>query len=210
MIQNNDSFLLELSAEMDRFEGYAHPHGLRVASIADAIGAKFDLAEQDRHLMQYAAMVHDIGEVAMDREYIGDTRFLSDIERIDMQRHPIIGEQEAAKHGLSKGVQLLIRWHHEWWNGQGYPDRLSHEQIPLAARIIRLADTFSAMTDTRPQRPAFALGDAIRNIKEWAGIEFDPNVVKAFLSLPESVIAVSERPTQERFSEADETSFRNL
>jgi HD-GYP domain-containing protein (c-di-GMP phosphodiesterase class II) len=100
-----------------------------------------------------------------------------------MQRHTVIGEQEAAKRGWNRAVQLLVRWHHEWWNGAGYPDALEREQIPLAARILRVADTYSAMTDARPYKPAVSVTEAKRYLTEWAGIEFDPKIVKAFLSL---------------------------
>jgi HD-GYP domain-containing protein (c-di-GMP phosphodiesterase class II) len=119
----------------------------------------------------------------MNRGYIAASGVLRDEERIDMQRHPVIGEQEAAKMGLSRAVQLLVRWHHEWWNGSGYPDALGHEQIPLAARILRLADSYAALTDVRPFSVPISTAEARRYISEWAGIEFDPRVVKAFLEL---------------------------
>jgi len=76
-----------------------------------------------------------------------------------------------------------VRWHHEWWNGAGYPDALEREQIPLGARILRVADTYSAMTDARPYKTAISAAEAKRYLTEWAGIEFDPKIVKAFLSL---------------------------
>jgi HD-GYP domain-containing protein (c-di-GMP phosphodiesterase class II) len=155
-----DEKLLEISAQMDDFEGYSHAHGLRIAAIADAIGKSFNLAAHDRFFMQQAALVHDIGELVMDRAYIRENRDLSDEERVDMQRHPVIGEQEAARRGLPRGVQLLVRWHHEWWNGGGYPDALEGDQIPLAARILRVADSYAALTDDRPRREAMTLDDS--------------------------------------------------
>ncbi len=177
-----DEKLLELSSEMDAFEGYTYAHGLRIAAIADAIGKEFNLAAHDRFFMQQAALVHDIGEMVMNRDYIKDNRMLTATERLDLQRHPVIGEQEAAKRGLSRGVQLLIRWHHEWWNGTGYPDCLEGEQIPLAARILRVADSFAALRDNRPRRKAMSVAEAKAHLIEWAGLEFDPKVVKAFLA----------------------------
>lgn len=179
---NFDEKLLELSSEMDAFEGYTHAHGLRIAAIADAIGKRFNLAAHDRHFMQQAALIHDIGEMAMNRDYIKQNRALSGAERLDMQRHPVIGEQEAAKRGFSRGVQLLVRWHHEWWNGGGYPDALEGDQIPLAARILRVADSFAALRDDRPRRKAMSVAEAKAYMSQWAGIEFDPKVVKAFLT----------------------------
>jgi putative nucleotidyltransferase with HDIG domain len=179
----SDEPLAQISAAMDEFEGYAHPHGRRVAVIAEAIAEKFNFASHDRHALRQAALVHDIGEMVMNREYIKASRLLREEERIDMQRHTVIGEQEAAKRGLSRAVQLLVRWHHEWWNGAGYPDALEREQIPLAARILRVADTFAALTDSRPYSVAISASEAKRYLVEWSGIEFDPKVVKAFLSL---------------------------
>jgi len=179
----SDEPLAQLSAAMDEFEGYAHPHGRRVAAIADAIAEKFNFASHDRHALRQAALVHDIGEMVMNREYIKASRLLREEERIDMQRHTVIGEQEAAKRGLSRAVQLLVRWHHEWWNGTGYPDALEREQIPLAARILRVADTYAALTDSRPYSLAISASEAKRYLVQWSGIEFDPKVVKAFLAL---------------------------
>jgi HD-GYP domain-containing protein (c-di-GMP phosphodiesterase class II) len=198
-----DEKLLEISAEMDEFEGYGHQHGLRIANIADAIGKQFSLAAHDRFFMQQAALVHDIGEVVMNRDYIKESRGLTQDEFLDVQRHPVIGEQETARRGMSRGVQLLVRWHHEWWNGAGYPDALEGEQIPLAARILRVADSYAALTDNRPRREAMEDEEAKRYMAEWAGLEFDPKVVKAFLAIdPANYVtpAAAEAPPKFRFS----------
>ena len=177
-----DEKLLELSSQIDAFEGYSHAHGLRIAGIADEIGREFGMSVHDRHVMQHAAMVHDLGEMMMNRPYIREGRELTGIEKLDMQRHAVIGEQEAAKRGLSRGIQLLIRWHHEWWNGNGYPDRLHGEQIPLAARIIRVADSYAALTADRPRRAARSDAEAKQYLREYAALEFDPRVVMTFLT----------------------------
>jgi putative nucleotidyltransferase with HDIG domain len=178
-----DEKLLELSSQMDAFEKYSHAHGLRVAEIADAIALRFHIVDQDRFILQQAALLHDIGEMAMNRDYISVARPLTDAERFDMQRHTVIGEQDAAKRGLGKGVQLLIRWHHEWWNGDGYPDAIVGNDIPLSVRILRVADGYASMTADRPFRAALSETDARDHMINFAGIEFDPRVVKAFLDL---------------------------
>ncbi|MDQ6785951.1 MAG: HD domain-containing protein [Acidobacteriota bacterium] len=175
--------LLKFAAAIDEFEGYAHSHAARIAVLADALARKFNLASHDRFSLRQAALLHDIGEPVMNRDYIKTDRALSEDERIDMQRHPVIGEQEAARRGLSRAVQLLVRWHHEWWNGAGYPDAIGREQIPLAARILRVTDTFAALTDRRPHRATMSVGEAKQYLTEWAAIEFDPKVVKMFLLL---------------------------
>jgi putative nucleotidyltransferase with HDIG domain len=184
-----DEKLLELSSQMDAFEHYSHAHGLRVAEIAESIAAKFNLSEHDRFVLQQAALLHDIGEMEMKRDYISAARELTEAERHDMQRHTVIGEQDAAKRGLGKGVQLLIRWHHEWWNGGGYPDAIAGEDVPLSARILRVADAYASMTADRPFRAAVNESDARKHLIELSAIEFDPQVVRIFLSVQEQTNA---------------------
>jgi HD-GYP domain-containing protein (c-di-GMP phosphodiesterase class II) len=174
---------LQLAAAADRFERYANPHATRIAAIADEIAKAFHIAAHDRKLLRIAAHMHDLGEVAMEREYIQRAGSLTDEERLDLGRHPVIGEQEAARASADRPVQLLVRWHHEWWNGCGYPDALRQNEIPLAARILRVADSYAALTDARPFRPAMSEVKARELMIERAAIEFDPAVVTAFLSL---------------------------
>ena len=141
---NTDEQILKIARATDEFEGYPHAHATRIAAIANSLARQFNFASHDLSSLRQAALMHDIGEMIMNRDYIGANRPLRQDERVDMQRHTVIGEQEAAKRNLNRAVQLLVRWHHEWWNGTGYPDALEREQIPLAARILRVADTFSA------------------------------------------------------------------
>ena len=174
---------LHLAEAADRFEQYANPHATRVAAIAEALAEAFHIAPQDRRSLRTAALMHDLGEVAMERDYIQRAGRLTDEERGDLARHPVIGEQEAARAGADRAVQLLVRWHHEWWNGSGYPDALRQNEIPLAARILRVADSYAALTDARPFRPALSEEDAQAQLIERAAIEFDPALVAALLSL---------------------------
>lgn len=178
-----DERLLKIAERADEIEGYARPHALRVALVAERLAEKFGFAAHDRSILRQAAFAHDCGELVMNRDYLKAARPLTDEERTDLRRHTIVGEQEAAKQGLNRAAQLLVRWHHEWWNGAGYPDALCGAQIPLAARILRVADAYAALTETRPFRAALAAAAARRHLTEWAGIEFDPRAVKAFLSL---------------------------
>ena len=174
---------LQLAKTVDKFERYEHAHAQRIALIADEIAHEFHLARHDRGSLYAAALLHDLGEVAMERDYIQATSGLSPDERIDLWRHPVIGEREASRVGADRAAQLLVRWHHEWWNGAGYPDALRREEIPLAARILRVADSYAALTDTRPFRPALTVEAARQELIDGAGIEFDPGVVSAFLKL---------------------------
>lgn len=174
---------LQLAAAADEFERYANPHAVRIAAIADKIAEAFHMAPHDRKSLRTAARMHDFGEVAMERDYIQRAGSLTHEERVDLERHPVIGEQEAARASADRAVQLLVRWHHEWWNGCGYPDALRQNEIPLAARILRVADSYAALTDARPFRPALPEEEARTQIIDGAGIEFDPALVTAFLSL---------------------------
>lgn len=176
-----DERLLELSSQIDAFECYDHSHGLRVAEIANALAERLRFSEHDRSLLLQASLLHDIGEFAMGRDYIAADRNLNETERYDLHRHPVIGEQEAAKRGLSKGVQLIIRWHHESWNGSGYPDALCKDDIPIASRVLRVADAYAAMTADRPYRGALSDTQARRVLVEFSAIGFDPVIVKAFI-----------------------------
>lgn len=174
---------LQLARTIDKFERYENPHAQRIAVIADEIAQSFHLARHDRGSLHAAALLHDIGEVAMERDYIQASSALLTDERIDLARHPVIGEREASRVGADRAAQLLVRWHHEWWNGAGYPDALRREEIPLAARILRVADSYAALTDARPFRTAMTEQTARRELINGAGIEFDPSVVNVFLTL---------------------------
>ena len=180
---NTDEQMLKIAGAIDEFEEYPHAHAAQIAAIANALARQFNFASHDLFSLRQAALIHDIGEMTMNRDYIRSNRPLRPDERVDLQRHTVIGEQEAAQRGLNRAVQLLVRWHHEWWNGAGYPDALEREQVPLAARILRVADAYVSLIDSRPHRAPFSAPEARRHLTEWAGIEFDPKVVKAFLSL---------------------------
>lgn len=190
---------LRLAGTADEFERYAHPHAVRVARIADELAKVFRLGRADRSALLFAALSHDIGEMMMKRDYIRRNGPLTEEERVDLARHPVIGEQEAARAGASRGTQLLVRWHHEWWNGAGYPEALRGEQIPLAARILRVADAYASLTDARPFRPALTEGEARAHLAEWAGVEFCPRAARALLTLdalpePRSYAGVATAP----------------
>jgi len=177
-----DAFI-QLAKTVDKFERYDNPHAQRIAVIADEIAQEFHLARHDRGSLYAAALLHDLGEVAMERDYIQATGPLSPEERLDLTRHPVIGEREASRVGADRAAQLLVRWHHEWWNGAGYPDALRREEIPLAARILRVVDSYVALTDARPFRAALTAEAARRELIDRAGIEFDPSVVNVLLKL---------------------------
>lgn len=175
--------LLKLALETDRVEGYTEPHAVMIARLTEAIGREMGLHGVDLSALKFAALAHDIGERGMKRNYLLSPNALTWEERLDLWRHPILGEQAAAEIRLSRQTQLLVRWHHEWWNGQGYPDGLSGETIPVGARILRAVDSYCALISGRPYRQAYELVEAEQHIADMAGIEFDPIVAKLLLML---------------------------
>ncbi len=175
--------LAELAAEIDQVEGYTSPHASFMVGMAEVLGRYFGLRDSDLSSLKQAAFAHDLGERIMKRDYFARHGELTWDERFDLWRHPILGEQAAAQRELSRQAQLLIRWHHEWWNGRGYPDNLAGEAIPVGARILRVVDTYSALISDRPYRERFDEPTAKQIIADHAGIEFDPRVVNAFLAL---------------------------
>ena len=175
--------LKQLATRTDEFEYYAHPHAARVAAIAAELGMLFHLGDEDSRSLYHAALTHDAGMLAMRRDYIARAGELTAEERRDLARHAVVGEGEAARLGLNRAVQLIIRWHHEAWNGDGYPDGLQATQTPLPARILHVADVYAALTDSRPSRPARTQHQALQIMRDGAGLDFDPLIVKQLLTL---------------------------
>lgn len=184
--------LLKLAIEIDRVEGYSELHAIAIARMAEKLGAMMGLHGSDLTALKFAALVHDIGERQTRRNYLLRPDALTWEETLDLWRHPILGEQASAELRLSRHAQLLIRWHHESWNGLGYPDGLAGEAIPLGARILRAVDSYYALVSTRPHRQRFEALDAEQIVADLAGIEFDPLVVKFLLT-----ILVEERKSRE-------------
>ncbi len=175
--------LLKIAVETDRVEGYSEPHAIAIARMAEKIGAMMGLHGIDLTALKFAALAHDLGERAMKRNYLLRPGQLRWEETLDLWRHPILGEQAAGELKLSRQSQLLIRWHHEWWNGQGYPDGLAGETIPVGARILRAVDSYFALASDRPHRSRFDRLEAEQVIADLAGIEFDPWIAKLLLAI---------------------------
>ena len=175
--------LLKIALETDRVEGYSEPHSILIARMATNLGERMGIHGIELSGLKFAALAHDIGERAMKRNYLLHSYQLTWEETLDLWRHPILGEQAAAELGLPRLTQLIVRWHHEWWNGHGYPDSLQGPSIPLAARILRVVDSYCSLISNRPHRMRFAPSEAEQIIADLAGIEFDPFVVKMMLEL---------------------------
>ncbi len=184
--------LMKLALETDRIEGYTEPHAVMIARLAETIGRQVGLHGQDLTALKFAALAHDIGERGLKRNYLLQPNALSWEETLDLWRHPILGEQSAAELQLPRQTQLLIRWHQEWWNGQGYPDGLAGASIPVGARILRAVDSYCALISQRPYRQAYELPEAEQVIADLSGIELDPHIAKLLLA-----VVVAERRQRE-------------
>ena len=181
--------ITRLADRIDNFKHYSRPHSRLMADLATHLARRLGLTQFDIHAIAEAAFLHDIGLHAMTPAYQAAPGPLSFEERMDLWRHPIIGEQQMAKRDAMRHAQLLVRWHHEWWNGTGYPDQLSFEDIPIGARLLRAVELYSALIADRPYRAALSHEQAIDTLKASAGVECDPYVVKALVALIEDMRA---------------------
>jgi putative nucleotidyltransferase with HDIG domain len=169
-----------LSNSVEARDAYTGQHAERVTAygmeIARALGGQ--LVETPE--LEFGFLLHDIGKVAVPDAILYKPSTLTDKERALMRQHPVIGAD------IVRGIEFLdeavqvIRYHHERWDGDGYPDRLAGEQIPLAARVFSVADVFDALTTDRPYRPASTMTAARGIIVAESGQQFDPQVVAAF------------------------------
>jgi hypothetical protein len=189
--KTREETITRLSERIDKFEKYAQPHARVMAELAARLARRLGLGQSDNNSIAEAAFLHDIGLYTMNPSYHSSPGPLSFDERMDLWRHSIIGEQQMAKREATRHAQLLVRWHHEWWNGSGYPDMLAFEDIPIGARILRAVELYSALISDRPYRAAATEDQAIDALTVSAGIECDPYVVKALLALLEDLRAAA-------------------
>ncbi|HWN98865.1 MAG TPA: HD domain-containing phosphohydrolase [Blastocatellia bacterium] len=198
--KTREEIINRLADRIDSFERYSQPHSRLMAELATHLSRRLGLTEFDTSAVAEAALLHDIGLYAMSPAYCHSPEALNFQERLDLWRHPVIGEQQMAKREASRHAQLLVRWHHEWWNGSGYPDSLAFEDIPIGARILRAVELYSAITSDRPYRAALDEEAALDALKSSAGIECDPHVVKALVALLDELRAEHEAAAPEIYA----------
>jgi HD-GYP domain-containing protein (c-di-GMP phosphodiesterase class II) len=165
----------------DAYTGGEHSHG--VVALALAVGDALGLDGRDRRNLEFGALLHDIGKIRVADDIINKPGKLTDEEFALVKRHPIDGQKMLERvGGVLAEVGIIVRHHHERWDGGGYPDRIAGEAIPLAARIICACDAYNAMTTNRPYRPAVPVADAVAELGRCSGAQFDPAVVEALLA----------------------------
>jgi ribonuclease P protein subunit RPR2 len=155
----------------------------RTQAYGLALARRIDPAIADDPTLGYGFFLHDIGKVGIPEHILCKPGPLSLDEWTVMRNHPIIGAQIVAPIAFLSEAIDLIRHHHERFDGSGYPDGLSGEEIPLAARIFSVADSFDAMTSDRPYRGSIGVDRALSEVRRGAGTQFDPDVVHAFIGM---------------------------
>ena len=148
---------------------------------------ELDVVTQER--VRIAAFLHDLGKVGVPTDLLLRAGALEPGEREIVERHPVIGAHLLKPLDLPCIIPVAVRHHHEWWDGSGYPDGLSAEEIPLEARIVSVADAFDAMTCDRPYRQGLRREVVIAEFKRYAGIQFDPAIAMLFLEILEEGIS---------------------
>ncbi len=169
-----------LAAAIDEKDPYTRGHSERVHRYAVAIARHLGLSKSEQRDVTIAALLHDVGKIGIEDAILRKPSALTDKEFEIMKRHPEKGSHIMEAMPQMKAILPGIRNHHERWSGGGYPDNLKGEQIPLVARIVQVADSFDAMTTTRPYQRAMKMEAGVARIRELAGVVFDPKVVDAF------------------------------
>ncbi len=171
-----------LAGAVDKRDPYTSKHSWRVKEIAGDIGRVMRLGDADLEALEWGGLLHDVGKIGVPDNVLLKQERLNREERMLMNAHPVLGAQIIAPVSRLSRELPIIRHHHEWYNGSGYPDRLIGDEIPLLARILHVADAFEAMTAQRPYRMTPLTSEqALGELRKFAGVQFDPKVVDAFV-----------------------------
>lgn len=160
-------------------------HSYRVGKLASLLAQEFGCEEDTCYMMDIAARLHDIGKIGVPDAVLLKPGRLNEPELMVMRSHPTIGAELLSKSDTPhmQMAEEIARYHHEWWDGTGYPGGLSGTGIPLAARITALADVFDALTHKRPYKEAWTIEDALAEIVRLGGVQFDPHLTDLFVEL---------------------------
>lgn len=175
--------LKSLASALEARDDYTRGHSERVASLAQKIAKNMGLGKNEQLAIFNAALLHDIGKIGIRDEILLAPRKLTETELATIEQHPTFGNTILTPLKFLGQIRSYVKHHHERWDGNGYPDRCKGEEIPLASRIIAVADAFDAMTSQRPYREQKQSNAAIQEIEECAGSQFDPEVVASFVKI---------------------------
>ncbi len=170
-----------LAEAVDARDPFTSAHSRRVMEMSVDSGRVLKVSDSELEALEWGGLLHDIGKIGVRDAVLLKEGRLTKEERVEMNAHPVKGANIIAPVTLLARTVPLIRHHHEWYNGSGYPDRLVGEEIPWLARILHVADAFEAMTAQRPYRMVpLTPEQALAELRKFAGIQFDPRVVDAF------------------------------
>ena len=141
------------------------------------------LSSRDLEILEYGALLHDIGKIAIQHDILLKPERLSDQEFLTLKQHPTIGADIVENLKFLKEAAVLVRYHHEQPDGRGYPEGLSGDEIPIGSRIILIADAFDAMTSDRPYRKGLAVGKVVEQLEEYRGKQFDLEIANLTVKL---------------------------
>ena len=171
-----------LAGAVDRRDPFTGEHSRRVQVMSVDIGREMRISAAELEALEWGGLLHDVGKIGVPDNILLKQERLTREERMVMNAHPVLGAEIIAP-VLKLAPELpIIRHHHEWYNGSGYPDRLMGDEIPKLARILHVADAFEAMTAARPYRMnPLTSEQALGELRKFAGVQFDPEVVDAFV-----------------------------
>ncbi len=175
------SAIASLAAAIDERDPYTRGHSERVTDYSLAISDEMGLDSKKREIVHIAALLHDIGKIGIDDDILRKPSGLNKSEYMVIKQHPGKGANIMSPIKQLKKIIPSMRHHHERYDGEGYPDGIKGEKIPMPARIIAVSDTFDAMTSDRPYQVAMDDEEVVALIQSWAGTRFDPQVCKAFV-----------------------------
>ena len=175
--------LAALASTVEAKDGYTAAHGEDVADLAARVAQHMAMSPAEVRDVRYAAVLHDIGKVAVPSEILLKPGPLTDEEWVLMRRHAAVGGELVGRIPAFAHLAAAVRASHERWDGGGYPDALAGAQIPIAARIIAACDTYDAIITHRPYRPARSREEACRELQRVAGLQLDRAVVQATIEV---------------------------
>ena len=171
------------SGMLDARDSETEGHSKRVVRCAVAIGRAMGISAEEMAALEVGALLHDIGKVGVSDQILRKNGPLNPEEWLEMRKHPEIGYGLTSRISFLDHASPIVRHHHERWDGNGYPDGLCGENIPLAARIFAVADSFDAMVSDRPYRRGLPLEQIVGELRRGAGKQFDPQIVDVFIAL---------------------------
>jgi putative nucleotidyltransferase with HDIG domain len=178
----NFEMVMALSSALDARDKYTAGHSRRVMEYATGIAKHIKLPEKDIDRLKISALLHDIGKIGVPDAILHKESKISDKEFAVIKKHPEIGANILKAVGTFKDLVPIVYHHHERFDGMGYPNGIYGEQIPLYARIIAIADSFDAITSTRPYRKALHVENALMEIELNGGKQFDPSISDIFIA----------------------------